>query len=151
MFSEQRGLGEFTVTDIGRYNYEWAFYGYFQLFVSSLCIAIVLYILPFVLFKMSLTTCRDNFFLKNASSGGSRPSAKEGARLTMNVEFCEDNFGTSKKMRYFRKNKVGARAPRAPPLDPPLVRTFQTCPYLPIGTKSVNGRYINYLALSLNV
>ena len=23
-------------------------------------------------------------------------------------------------MRYFRKNKVGARAPRAPPLDPPL-------------------------------
>ena len=23
----------------------------------------------------------------------------------MNVEFCEDNSGTSKKMRYFRKNK----------------------------------------------
>ena len=44
-------------------------------------------------------------------SGGSRPSAKEGARLTMNVEFCGDNSGTSKKMRYFRKNKV-------PPLDP---------------------------------
>ena len=37
-------------------------------------------------------------------------SAKEGARLTMNVEFCEDNSGTSKKMRCFRKNKV----------DPPL-------------------------------
>ena len=35
----------------------------------------------------------------------------------MNVEFCEDNSNTSKKMRYFRKNKVGARAP---PLDPPL-------------------------------
>ena len=51
-------------------------------------------------------------------SGGSRPSAKEGARLTMNVEFCEDNSGTSKKMRYFRKNEVGARAPRVPPLDP---------------------------------
>ena len=27
-------------------------------------------------------------------SGGSRPSAKEGARLTMNVEFWEDNSGT---------------------------------------------------------
>ncbi len=43
--------------------------------------------------------------------GGSRLPAKEGARLTINVEFCEDNSGTSKKMRYFRKNKVGARAP----------------------------------------
>ena len=40
----------------------------------------------------------------------------------MNVEFCEDNSGTSKKMRYFRKNKVGIRAPRAPPLDPPLCK-----------------------------
>ena len=46
------------------------------------------------------------------TSGGSRPSAKEGPRLTMNVEFHEDNSGTSKKMRYFLKNKVGARAPR---------------------------------------
>ena len=25
----------------------------------------------------------------------------------MNVEFCEDNSGTSKKMHYFRKNKGG--------------------------------------------
>ena len=33
-------------------------------------------------------------------SGGSRPSAKEGARLAVNVEFCEGNSGTSKKMRY---------------------------------------------------
>ena len=38
-------------------------------------------------------------------SGGSRPSAKEGACLTMNIEFFEENSGTSKKMRYFRKNK----------------------------------------------
>ena len=50
------------------------------------------------------------------TSGGSRPSAQEGARLTMNVEFCEEFSETSKKMRYFRKNIVGA-----PPLDPPLV------------------------------
>ena len=28
----------------------------------------------------------------------------------MNAEFCEDNSGTSKEMRYFRKNKVGARS-----------------------------------------
>ena len=28
----------------------------------------------------------------------------------MNVEFCEDNSGGSKKMRYFRKNKEGGRA-----------------------------------------
>ena len=49
-------------------------------------------------------------------SGGSRPSAKEGARLTMNVDFCEDNSVTSKEMRYFRKNKVEARAPLNPPL-----------------------------------
>ena len=28
--------------------------------------------------------------------------------LNMNVKFCEDNSGTSKKMRHFRKNKVGA-------------------------------------------
>ena len=37
------------------------------------------------------------------TSGGSRPSAKEGDRLTMNVEFCEDNSSTSMIMRYFRK------------------------------------------------
>ena len=40
--------------------------------------------------------------------------------LTINVEFCKDNSGTSKKMRYFRKNKVGAGVPQAPPLDLPL-------------------------------
>ena len=47
-------------------------------------------------------------------SGGSRPSAKEGLvfkGLTMNVKFCENNSGTSKKMRYFQKNKVGAWGP----------------------------------------
>ena len=54
-------------------------------------------------------------------SGGSRPSAKEGAHVTMNVEFYEDNSGTSKKMRYFLKNKVGARAPPLDISDPPLV------------------------------
>ena len=43
----------------------------------------------------------------------------------MKVEFCEDNSGTSKKMRYFLKNKVGTRAPRAPPLDPPLFLTLE--------------------------
>ena len=59
-------------------------------------------------------------------SGGSRPSAKEGARLTMNVEFCEkDHSSTSKKMRYFRKNKVWPRAPRVPPLDLPLMLELQ--------------------------
>ena len=40
--------------------------------------------------------------------------------LTMNVEFCKGNSGTSKKMRYFRKNKVGAWPHWAPLLDPPL-------------------------------
>ena len=40
-------------------------------------------------------------------SGRSSPSAKEGSHLTMNIEFCEKNSGTSKKMRYFRKNKGG--------------------------------------------
>ena len=55
-------------------------------------------------------------------SSGSRPSAKEGARLTMNVEFCEDNSATSKKMRCFPKNKVGAQVPRAIPMDPPVVK-----------------------------
>ena len=38
----------------------------------------------------------------------------------MNVEFCKDNSGTSKKMRDFRKKKVGAQAPS---LDPPLNST----------------------------
>ena len=38
--------------------------------------------------------------------------------LTMNLEFCEDNSGTSKKMHNFQENKVGAWAP---PLDPPLL------------------------------
>ena len=71
---------------------------------------------------MKLQTIKSfNWHLTNGSiSGGSRPSAKEWARLTMNVEFCEDNSGTSKKMRYFRKNKMGAKAPQALPLDPPL-------------------------------
>ena len=31
----------------------------------------------------------------------------------MNIEFCEENSGTSMKMRYFRKNKVGAPGPPA--------------------------------------
>ena len=47
-------------------------------------------------------------------SGGSRPSAKEWARLSMNVEFCEDNSGTTKKMCYFRKNKGGGPYPPGP-------------------------------------
>ena len=52
------------------------------------------------------------------TSGGSRPSAKRGLGgafegLTMNVEFCEDNSGSSKKMRYFRKNK-GVPVPPLP-------------------------------------
>ena len=42
----------------------------------------------------------------------------------MNVGFCEDDSDTLKEMRYFRKNKVGARAPRTLPLDPPLVRVI---------------------------
>ena len=33
----------------------------------------------------------------------------------MNVEFCEDNSGTSKKMRYFRKNKGGGGGGASPP------------------------------------
>ena len=37
--------------------------------------------------------------------GGSRPSPKGWGHLTMNVEFCEDNSGRSKKMDYFQKNK----------------------------------------------
>ena len=43
-------------------------------------------------------------YMYSLYSGGSRPSAKEGACLTMNVEFCEDNSGT-KKMRYFQKKE----------------------------------------------
>ena len=41
--------------------------------------------------------------------------SKEGARLTMKVEFSEDNSGTSKKMRYFRKNRVGPGPPDPSP------------------------------------
>ena len=57
-------------------------------------------------------------------SGRSSPSAKEGAHLTMNIEFCEENSGTSKKMRYFRKNK-GERAMRHFKVDPPLPLSTQ--------------------------
>ena len=39
----------------------------------------------------------------------------------MNVEFCGDNSGRSKKMSYFRKNKGTGRAP---PLDPPLLLVY---------------------------
>ena len=63
-------------------------------------------------------------------SGGSRPSRKGGGGkrggggalkgLTINVEFCDDNSGRSKKMRYFRKIRVGGRAPPLD-LDSPLV------------------------------
>ena len=38
----------------------------------------------------------------------------------MNVEFCEDNSGRSKKMRYFRTNMRGGGGGGAP-LDPPLI------------------------------
>ena len=34
--------------------------------------------------------------------------------LTMNVEFCEDNFGSSKKMRYLRNNRGGGGGPPGP-------------------------------------
>ena len=45
------------------------------------------------------------------TSGGSRPSAKDGVHLTMNVEFCEDNSGTSKKMHFFQKIQSGTPGP----------------------------------------
>ena len=73
-----------------------------------------------VKFNVSEPVPCSELFRSFTFSGGSRPSAMEGARLTMNVEFCKDNSDTSKKIRYFRKIKVGARAPRDPPLDPPL-------------------------------
>ena len=85
---------------------------------------------------LAVSQRRDNIFLVALQlvctlytifSGGSRPSVEEGARLTRNVQFCEDNSGTSKKMRYFQKNKVGAQPPRAPPLDPPLISTLHFC------------------------
>ena len=40
---------------------------------------------------------------------GGRGRTFEG--LTMNVEFCEDNFGSSKKMRYLRNNRGGGGPP----------------------------------------
>ena len=60
------------------------------------------------------------------SSGGSRRSPKGGGGggafegLTMNVEFCEDNSGRSKKMRCFRKITGWGI------LDPPLV-SIESC------------------------
>ena len=38
----------------------------------------------------------------------------------MNIEFCEENSGTSKEMRYFRKNKRG-HAPQHFKVDPRLL------------------------------
>ena len=52
--------------------------------------------------KMGKTTYKTNN-INGVFSGGSRPSAKEGDCLTMNVEFFEGNSGTSKKMHYFSK------------------------------------------------
>ena len=44
---------------------------------------------------------------------GGRGRTFEG--LTMNVEFCEDNLGSSKKMRYLRNNRGGGGGvPRGP-------------------------------------
>ena len=45
----------------------------------------------------------------------------------MTVELCKVNSCTSKKIRYFRKNRVGAHAPQAPPLDPPLTLYYVIC------------------------
>ena len=43
----------------------------------------------------------------------------------LNVEFCEDNSGRSKKMRYFRTNIKGGGGGggggEGAPLDPPLI------------------------------
>ena len=44
----------------------------------------------------------------------------------MNVKFCEDNFGSSKKMRYFRKISGGSGPPGpfpGPALPPPQAET----------------------------
>ena len=58
----------------------------------------------------------NNYLTKGVEGGGHSQlgpvlfvvvAAKEGARLTMKVEFSENNSGTSKKMRYFQCNKVG--------------------------------------------
>ena len=67
--------------------------------------------LPFLVTTALPKTSLGMFVL---GSGGSRPSAKEGAHLTMNVEFCEDNSSTSKKMRFFRQNKEGGPDPPGP-------------------------------------
>ena len=68
----------------------------------------------------------------------------------MNVELCEDNSGTSKKMRYFRKNKVGALACRACALDPPLQTCTLTCRTLHylISTSSVISHVLVLLRMS---
>ena len=47
--------------------------------------------------------------------GGGGGGAFEG--LTINIEFCEDNSGRSKKTRYFRKIRGGGGLPLDPPLD----------------------------------
>ena len=60
--------------------------------------------------------------LQQASGGGSRPSAKGGGggRFFWDVEtklICELFYYY---YYFFCQNKGGARAPQAPPLDPPL-------------------------------
>ena len=69
--------------------------------------------------------------------------------MTMNVEFCEDNSGASKKMRYFRKNKVGARTP---PLDPSLYQldsysTTQCSPQWEKGCRTYSRREVDNFIL----
>ena len=88
-----------------------------------------LFLLCDILVKTEVTYSHCGFFLMLFCSSVADPDLHlpnwgggGGAfeSLTMNVEFCEDNSGRSKIMRCFRK-MGGGGAPRAPPLDLPLL------------------------------
>ena len=74
-------------------------------------------------------------------------SGEEGGTfesLTMNVEFCQDNSGRSKVMRYFRK-RGGGGAPRAPPLDLPRLQEKYSVPIKNMGRLTSRTKPLHFL------
>ena len=78
--------------------------------------------------------CNMDFSWTLQTSGGSRPSPKRvGAfkGLATNVEFCEDNSGSSTKIRYFRirgGGGGGGGSPGSATADSvPLVSVLKRC------------------------
>ena len=86
------------------------------------------------------------------NSAGSRPWDKKGGRSSISLNkggvHVSKKFFSTLRALVWSKNKAGARAPRASPLDPPLNKTQRWIMH-PLSSRAVNSLAARSLA-SLN-